>query len=851
MGRTSFLHRAPKLALAAIVVVTVSVPLALRPLSVRAAGCGAWMDPSKSATERAHALLDQLTADGSTGQSEKLALTQITAGLANGAVSWDHYGVAGYIPGDPTYCIPDLVLNDAGQGVGDMQIPTNVVAFPAPIAQAASWDPGAQQAFGAELGSEAHTKGVDVQLTPAIEVDRLPLNGRNWEYVSEDPYLAGQTATAVTRGLQSQNVIATLKHHIVNSQEAIRSGGSSDLDERTLHEIYEQPYAAAIQQGGAGAIMCSYNRIGGDEGGGAGDTGGGIYSCQNPATLNTDLKQQMGFPGFVMSDWGATHSTVASALGGLDMEMGSHTYFGSTLGAAIAAGQVPQSRLDDMVYRILYEMFAVGLFDNPPAAYPQAYATDVDTPGGSGNAVATQVEEQGAVLLKDDGGVLPLQSSPAAPRRIALIGTDAGPAGATLNYNGGGSGHIPEAGSKPDVVSALQGMQQYAATNANGAVITYADGNGPGFADAVAAASAADVAVVFAYDVKTEGTDQTTLSLPPDGSECQLVGCSYPSAGYDQDKLISAVAAANPNTVVVLETGQPVTMPWLGQVKGVLEAWYPGQDGGNAIADLLFGRVDPSGHLPETFPASMDQMPQSILASQYKTQPNADCASIGAAPPCSSPHSVYAEGLNVGYRWYDDMGLTPLFPFGYGLSYTTFRYSNYRLTGASSPGGDATVGFDVTNTGRVAGQEVAQVYVGSPANNYVDEPLHQLRAYQKTALLQPGQTQHVILTLDPHSVSYWDTASHSWRPENGCHPVWVGSSSRDIALQGSGLDGAMQLVSDCAASVSTYVMTAAPSVPESPSNVLMLLVPAALAVTTGAALRRRRRSAPPSAAAAG
>jgi beta-glucosidase len=258
---------------------------------------------------------------------------------------------------------------------------------------------------------------------------------------------------------------------------------------------------------------------------------------------------------------------------------------------------------------------------------------------------------------------------------------------------------------------------------------------------------------------------------------------------------VSAVAAANPNTVVALETGGPVLMPWLSQVKGVVEAWYPGQDEGDAIASVLFGDTNPSGHLPETFPASTSQLPTAGSAAQYP----------GVTVPGDSvgPHSTYSEGLNVGYRWYDDKGITPLFPFGYGLSYTTFRYSNYALTSAAVPGGHATVSFDITNTGPIAGAEVAQAYVGSPANNYVHEPLHQLRGYQKVTL-QPGQTQHVSIPLDSTSVSYWDTGSQSWKRETGCHPVWLGSNSRDIALQGKGLDASMNVVSNCPALVSRY-----------------------------------------------
>jgi len=288
---------------------------------------------------------------------------------------------------------------------------------------------------------------------------------------------------------------------------------------------------------------------------------------------------------------------------------------------------------------------------------------------------------------------------------------------------------------------------------------------------------------------------------------------------------------------VVLETGQPVVMPWLSQVRGVLEAWYPGQDEGDAIAGVLFGAVDPSGHLPETFPASVAQLPTAGSQGQY---PGVTANNRDGSP---SAHDTYSEGLNVGYRWYDDMGLTPLFPFGYGLSYTTFAYSNYHLLPAPSPTGSATISFDVTNTGRTAGADVAQVYVGSPAANYAGEPLHQLRAYQKTRVLSPGASQHITLELDPRAVEYWDTASHGWLAETGCHPVWVGSSSRDVRLQGSGLDQSMGVVATCPASVSTYVLTAGSAVPEAQATPLLLLSPGAVLVIGAAVARRRRRAA--------
>ncbi|MBV8196476.1 MAG: glycoside hydrolase family 3 C-terminal domain-containing protein, partial [Candidatus Dormibacteraeota bacterium] len=304
-------------------------------------------------------------------------------------------------------------------------------------------------------------------------------------------------------------------------------------------------------------------------------------------------------------------------------------------------------------------------------------------------------------------------------------------------------------------------------------------------------------------------------------------------AGNSQDGLIQAVAATGVPTIVVLNAGGPVLMPWINSVAGVLDAWYPGEEDGNAIAALLFGDVNPSGHLPETFPLSMNDLPTAGNPAQYP----------GVTVPGDSvgPEVTYSEGLNVGYRWYDDTGKQVLFPFGYGLSYTTFKYSNYALTPGTSPG-TANVSFTVTNTGSVAGATVAQVYVGSPANNYVDEPLHQLRAFQKTDVLQPGAHQDITLTLDSKSVSYWNTDSSSWQPENGCHPVWVGGSSRDIELQGSGLNGDMSLASDCAASLSTYVFSNGQQVPESPSGALLLLVPTSLAVGV-AIVRRRRRGA--------
>jgi len=712
----------------AIAAVAVLVAVAATAGPANAASCP-WMNTSLSPNQRAQLLL------GAMSLSDKIAMTYQQYPMDY------HYGAAGYIPGNTSLCIPDLVFNDAGQGVGDAQ--TGTTAFPAPIAQAASWDPSLQYQFGAALGQEARDKGIDVQLAPGMETDRVPMNGRNWEYMGEDPFLAGQDAAAETAGIQSQHVIVTLKHYIANSQETNRMTDSSDVDQRTLEEIYAPQYDTAIHQGGAMGVMCSYNRI------------NSVYSCENPNTLKGILDGQFGFTGFVVSDWGATRSTVASALNGLDIEMNvtPGTYYGPSLQTAVEDGQVPMSTLNDMVLRILRAMFTVGVFDHPPAAEPQAFAAPATTPDHV--ALAREVSEQGTVLLKNQDAILPL-SRPG--QTIAVLGPDAGQAGAEDEYNGEGSGHVPEAGIAL-VVSPLQGITQRAV--GNGDKVLYADGSAT--ADAVAAAKAADVAVVVAGDSESEGTDRSNLTLT--GGICTLAGCTPQTV--DQNSLISQVAAANPNTIVVLDTGGPVLMPWLDQIKGLLEAWYPGQEDGNALAALLFGDADPSGHLTETFPASMSDLPIQSASQWPGVTESGD--SVG-------PHSSYSEGLLVGYRWYQARGITPLFPFGFGLSYTSFRFSNLTVTSTSS---GAVARFNVQNTGLRAGAEVAQAYVGMPSST--GEPPNQLKGFQKV-WLEPGQTKTVSITLPETSFAWWNTAGEQWVVTPGNYTVSVGDSSASLPL---------------------------------------------------------------------
>jgi beta-glucosidase len=714
-------------ALAAIIATVAAIVAPVAPRPATGARCP-WLNSSLSPDQRAHELLAAMTIDDRIAMVHQPDRTFI------------HSRAGGYIPPNPRLCTPDLVLNDAGAGVADRQVKT--VAFPAPIAQAATWDRRLEREFGRALGSEAWHKGVNVQLAPDVNIARVPMNGRNSEAFGEDPFLAGQTAVAEIDGIQQNPVIATVKHYALNNSEHNRATVSADAGERTIREIYLPTFEAAVGQAHVGSVMCAYNRI------------NGVYACQDGWMLNGILKGELGFSGFVMSDWGATHSTVPSALAGLDMEMNAPrgTYFGAALKAAVRSGKVPVARLDDMVLRILRSMFRAGIFEHPHAPEPGASAANVQTPADT--ALAQKISEEGTVLLKNAGGVLPVGG---AGKRLAVIGSAGGRVGTQMSYGTGGSSHVPEYGAKADVVSPLQGIRARGA--ANGDLVRYADGSSIGAA--VAAASTADVAVVFASDAESEGSDRPSLSLA-DARDCPLTGC-VPLA-VNQDRLIEAVARANPHTLVVLDTGGPMLMPWLGRVKGVLQAWYPGQQDGNAIAALLFGDANPSGKLPETFPAAMADLPTGT-PQQYPGTP--DSAGV--------PHERYSEGLLVGYRWYDARRITPLFPFGFGLSYTTFALRSPRVRRAPRAG--ASVELEVVNTGRRAGAEVPQVYVGLPTQ--MGEPPKRLAGFDRV-LLAPGASQRVTIGLDPRAFSYWSSRTRSWMQAPGCDSVMIGTSSRDI-----------------------------------------------------------------------
>ena len=718
-------------------------------LAMLLAGAGA-LTPLMAATpgERAQGLVARMT------QAEKLQLVHgwwyppngvPTPGMPTG---WAPS--AGYVPAIPRLGIPALRESDASLGVANQveeRKGDTATALPAALATAASFDPEVARAGGAMIGAEARAKRFNVLLAGGVNLTRDPWNGRNFEYMGEDPLLAGTMAGAVIAGVQSAGVVSTVKHFVLNAQETGRNVLDAHLDETALRESDLLAFKIAIEQGAPGSVMCAYNMV------------NGFYACENRFNLTDVLKRDWGYPGWVMSDWGAVHSTEPAANAGLDQESGQQldkaVFFGKPLADAVAAGRVSQARLDDMVRRILTGMIASGLMDRPLPATVQPIDAAAD------KAVAQRAAEEGIVLLKNEGDLLPLARQ---AKRIVLIGAHAD----VGVLSGGGSSQVRSVGGAPVEIPLTEGdaasfarMTWHASSPLRAlqallprAEVTYVDGRDP--AAAARAARDADLAVVFAWQWQTEAQDAETLSLPD-----------------NQDALIAAVAAANRRTAVVLETGGPVLMPWLSQVPTVVEAWYPGQGGGEAIARVLTGEVNPSGHLPITFPASADQAPRPVPIGLDLLHAHQGQAAGGyAVTPLPHFRVDYPEGANVGYRWYQAKGHTPLFAFGHGLSYTRFRYDRVSVSGT-------TVRVTLTNTGPRAGADVAQVYVSAP-----DE--HGLRTRRlagwSRVTLAPNQTREVAITLDPRTYSTWDMTAKRWKQPPGPLPVTVGPASDDPAL---------------------------------------------------------------------
>jgi beta-glucosidase len=647
-------------------------------------------------------------------QRATLLLNAMTFGEEIALVAGASGSYVGNIPANTRLGIPALSLQDGPAGIGDGA--ANVTAFPAPIVLGASWDTALARQYGAFMGAEARGKGVEVLLAPMMNMARAYESGRAFEGYGEDPYLSGAMAAAEIPGIQSQNVIATAKHFVCYEEETDRTLISSDVDERTEQEIYELPFRDSVRAG-AGSVMASYNRI------------NSRHACETEA-LNTTLKKLMGFNGFVMSDWGATFSTVAGMDNGMDMDMYCGYYLTNTISDEIQWGAVPSAELNGMVQRILTTMFQFGIFDNPPTGNLNSVVTNAVH-----NQFALQAAEEGTVLLQNQANLLPIASSVhsiaviGSVASVAPISTGAGSAGVVLPYN----------------VTPLAGITSRAGA---GVTVSYAQGDGASISQAAALAANSDLAIVCVGQQTSEGSDRSSLSLP-----------------NGQDSLISAVAAANSNTIVVVYLSSSVLMPWANQAGSILMAWYPGQENGNALAAVLFGDVNPSGKLPVTIPAAANEVPTST-AAQF---------------PGVLGHVSYSEGLQIGYRWYDANNVTPLFPFGCGLSYTTFGYSNL-VVSPVSPSGRVEIAFDLVNTGNTAGSEVPELYLGFPSA--AAEPPKLLKGFQRITL-SPGQSQQVIFNLTWEDLANWDATARGWIVTPGVFQVLVGASSRDIRLTGN------------------------------------------------------------------
>ncbi len=720
--------------------------LSLTAPAFAAAPAKPWLDRKLGAEARASALVAAMTED------EKLQLVRTWfPPFAQGkpGAPTDMIPSAGQMVGVPRLGIPTLRESDASLGVANQveQRKGDVAtALPASLATAASFDPQVAYAGGAMIGSEARAKRFNVLLAGGVNLTRDPWGGRDFEYLGEDPLLAGVLDGAHIKGVQSNHIVSTIKHYALNSQETGRMVADAKMDWTALHESDLLAFKIAIEQGKPGSVMCAYNLVNGD------------YACENHELLTTILRGDWGYKGFVMSDWGAVHSTAKAANAGLDQDSGAELdkmiYFGAPLKDALAKGEVSKARLDEMAKRVLTGVIETGLYDDPAPAtnQPIDYAAHA--------LVAQKAAEEGIVLLRNEGGMLPLASQ---AKRIVVIGghADVGV------LSGGGSSQVRSVGGVPVEIPLKSGpAASFARTTwhssspmkaiqalAPGAEVTYVDGTDP--AAAAAAAKSADIAIVFATQWRTEAEDIHNLTLPD-----------------NQDALIDAVAAANPKTAVVLESGGPVLMPWLNKVPAVLAAWYPGQRGGEAIANVLFGKVNPSGRLPITFPTAEKQAPRPAPVNLAAIQANDAASNAGSAGGAAPIFPIeYPEGANAGYRWYEAQGAKPLFPFGYGLSYTRFAYSNLKVTG----GATLSISFDVRNTGERAGADVPQVYVAAEGKTA------RLAAFQRVEL-KPGETRHVTVTAERRILSSWDAKARGWHLAGGRYRVALSRAVGDAAL---------------------------------------------------------------------
>lgn len=698
-----------------------------------------WQQAGLTADQRADIVVKAMTEEEKFAWlSGPMAIPLGDEPLPEGAI-----GSAAYYPGIPRLGIPAIQQSDASLGVtalGNVRPGDNATALASSLLLAATFNPEMAERTGALVGQEAFAKGFNVQLAGGANLVREPRGGRNFEYLSEDPLLTGIMAGHSVRGIQSQHVVSTVKHFAVNPQETGRVVVSSDLSEAAMRESDLLAFEIANEVGQPGAVMPGYNLVNGE------------WASENAFLLNEVLKGDWRYPGWVMSDWGATHSAAKAALAGLDVQSGANldeqAWFAEPLQAAVARGDVPQGRIDDMVRRILRSLFAVGAIDHPAQRHG-----DIDYMAH--RLLAQREAEQGIVLLKNSDSMLPLRRG---AKQILVVGAHADHG----VLAGGGSSAVTPVGSLRLPGVDFMGIQTdkvfqpssplWAIRAESGAEkVDYVSGDN--LDETLEQAKKADVVILFAEEWRSEALDAQGLALSD-----------------EQNALIAAVAAVNPQLVVVLETGGPVTLPWIEQVPAVVEAWYPGSGGGEAIAGVLFGRVNPSGRLPVSFPASEAQLPHP-----QQVDPESTTSLPGMPVKGDIIHIDYqVEGSDVGYRWFARTGQTPLFPFGFGLSYTTFTRADLR---ASAEQEGVQVSFTLTNSGTRAGAEVAQIYISPAEGGFVPR----LAAFQRVEL-QPGERRDVVLTLESRVIACWDTQQRAWVIEAGRYDIVLGQHAGDVSL---------------------------------------------------------------------
>jgi beta-glucosidase len=703
---------------------------------------GPWLNSSLSPDERAEMVLKQLTLDEKIGLLHGNGMPHVPnwqmplTSQANGG--------AGFTLGIPRLGIPNIDMSDAAYGVRSSgENGRYSTALPSDLGAAASWDPQAAYAYGALIGSELRAQGYNMSLGGGVNLTREPRNGRTFEYLGEDPILAGTLVGQVMTGLQAQHVIGDIKHYAINDQETGRNIVNAVISKRAMRESDLLAFEIGIRDAKPAAVMCSYNRVNTQ------------YACENDYLLHDVLKGEWKFPGFVLSDWGGTHSTVQASHAGLDNEEPMDEFFGAALKKAVAAGTVPMSEIDDHARRVLRSEFAAGIVDYPVEKGVVDVERDLD--------IAQHLAEGSIVLLRNEEGVLPLDASKV--RTVAIIGAHAD----VGMLSGGGSAQVDPPGGNAIAPPGQGGTHwqehiwfptsplKQLRLKLPESNVTFDPGAEPAAAAALAAKS--QVAIVFVQQWESEGMDLPTLALPD-----------------NQDALVEAVAAANPHTIVVLETGTAALMPWKDKVAAIVEAWYPGSRGATALANILTGEVNPTAKLPMTFPMSDADLPHLTIPPLTAEDENQGTGAVNGPTHVMSKYSVhYDEGLKVGYKWYDAEHKPVLYPFGYGLSYTTYSYSGLKVT----RGKETTVSFTVENTGKREGAEVAEVYAMLPAE--ANEPPKRLVGFTRVKL-GAGESREVSVEVEPKYLSIYDEAKNAWQLVPGEYTFAVGGASDDLGL---------------------------------------------------------------------